>query len=216
MTAPRVEATKFDQMFDYLSAPEGEASGDGAFVFGRKDVLVARSMANLVVTRAVEYAVISGGIGKDSGDLALPNVMIPEAHYLAILAEQMGLPLDKLLIDIKAKNGGDNARNGIDLIVANEKPHDSLVVVAHATSLRRLTEQLRFEAGKKDFIAGRISALPTAYMFDAFSLVDQREAVGEMKRLLEWPQKDWLGEQPDLPMELAEYAVAIEPVLKGE
>jgi uncharacterized SAM-binding protein YcdF (DUF218 family) len=204
-----IEVNKINSMYGYLSAPDGPMDGDGAFVFGRKDLLLVDSLKNVMVPEEkVGYALITGGVGKDSGDLALPAVQLSEAAYLSVHAEAAGIPFGKLLVEQKAKNGGENARLGIAMIEVDERKlaHDSLLVISHATSLRRLKATLELEATRAGFQVNRYSSIPTNYPFNAENPADQIEAVQEILRIANWPAKGWLQIQEDLPAELVEYA----------
>ena len=218
MSAVSLETPKFAAMFDYLSAPDGGRNGDGAFVFGRKDQRLVRILSALIIPGNVQYGLITGGIGKDSGELALPAVRIPEAVYLGVHAENLGVPLGKLLLEVEARNGGENARFGIRKIAEDERqlPHSSLVVVAHATSLLRLRATLELEADNAQFGVEHFSSVPTNYSFQPDNPPDQLEAAREMLRLADWPTKGWLVAQPNLPLDLVEYARVVEPQLAAE
>ncbi len=62
-------ANKYQQLFDYLAAPNLPTDSEAAIVFGRKDARIAHALGDLVIPNLVTIAVISGGIGKDSGDI---------------------------------------------------------------------------------------------------------------------------------------------------
>lgn len=208
------DPAKFQAMFDYHSQGDllaDDAQVDGIFVFGRFDSELPRQAASLYrAWTAGGYIMFSGGIGKDSGWLA--EIEVPEAKYMAILANQFGIPTTALFLETQSLNGGDNARLGIDTIVYHGLPHDHLIALAHATSLRRLVATLRHVAKKKQFEA-KISALASLYPFNPANPADQREAAGELLRLADYPDRDWCERQNDLPLDLVEYARAVMPEL---
>lgn len=205
---------KISDMYDYLSAESELKNADGAFVFGRFDRRVADKTLGLFDRNLVDYALVVGGIGKDSG--ALTRLNIPEAHYLASLILE-GKPSvgDRLHIEPRPTNGGECCRMGIDYIVSNNLPHDKLTVVIHPTSLRRIMAMLENEAPKKGFEA-IWQGIGTDYRFDKSSIVDQKEAVAEILRLADWPIKGWCAPQRDLPLDLVQVARDYDAMWKAQ
>ncbi len=197
---------KYSELFEYLSAPETASSRTGAVVFGRKDPLVAEKLVTLSAEDRIKWAVITGGVGKDSAGLS-----IPEAEYLAQEAEKYaanrGVTLPPVLLETQATNGGENARNSLDVIRRAHLGHSVLTAVAHATSLRRLSHMLDHAAAQRDTPIDNIYRVPSDYHFDPDSPSDQAEAISEMKRLIEWPDKEWLlpGVKNDIPANLVDF-----------
>ncbi len=197
------EIAKYNEMFDYLSTPPAPAESAGLLVFGRKDLLVARAAGETVMEGLGAFVVISGGVGKDSGDLN-----VPEATYLheGLVAEFPDLTVP-VLTDTHATNGGDNVRNSLTIMDEYGLPYShALTGVAHATSARRLTEMMRHEAIKRGTPIDAVAGVPTKYQFDAENPTDQAEARAELLRLATWPDKDWLQPQSDLPENLVDFA----------
>lgn len=182
---------KYKEIFDYLSSTESTSEPTGAIVFGRKDPLVARKLVDLSHDGRINWAVISGGTGKDSGDLAMP-----EAAYLADQAEEYAAltatNLPPILLETQAKNGGENARYSLDVIRRAQLGGRAITAISHATSLRRLAHTLDHAAITNGVDLNRIYREPTDYDFNAANPTDQAEALAEMKRLIEWPNKGWL------------------------
>lgn len=197
---------KYSEIYDYLSAPETPETPAGVVVFGRKDPLVAQKYVDLSEQGLVSWGVITGGIGKDSGDLQMP-----EAEYLAQEAEKYAslknVDLPPTFLETQATNGGENARNTLDVIKRGKLGYGALTAVAHATSLRRLAHMLDHAAVQKSQPVEHIYRAPSEYTFDAANPADQQEALAEMKRLIEWPDKDWLlpKAKEDLPEDLVDF-----------
>jgi hypothetical protein len=200
------DKNKYSQIFDYFSAPVAPAESHGVLAFGRKDLLVARKIFDLSHTRFADFVVITGGIGKDSGDLA-----VPEAEYLAQglsdIANAHNADLPPVFTETQARNGAENARNSLLLMERAKLDYrPGITTVAHATSARRLAAGLEHEAVTSGKPIEKIYRVPTDYKFDPANLADQEEAVAEMLRLAEWPNKNWLQPQPDLPADLVDFA----------
>lgn len=202
---------RLNEVFDYLSTPDTgslESGHDtGAIVFGRNDPIVARALVDsMFVYDSLNWAVITGGRGKDSGDLN-----IPEAEYLAREAEgyakERGRGIKPIYIETQATNGGENVRNSFAVIRRAQLGGRSIVAIAHATSLRRLGAMIEHEASKHDDSAidvECVSRIPSSYSFDSTNPADRSEAIAEMERLISWPEKGWLLPQ-DIPANLVDF-----------
>jgi len=203
------ELKKYIEIFDYLSSPHLPQTPESTIIFGRQDERVAQAAGDLVLANLVDVAVITGGIGKDSGDLTEYGYR-SEAHFLAEKLRtdslKRGFTLPDLYLDEAATNGGENARNSINILNEHNHTSDTLTAVAHATSARRLTEMLRNEGKIINNKIPTVFIKPTSYDFDASNTADQKEARDELLRLYEWPTKEWLLPQTDLPDELVEFA----------
>jgi hypothetical protein len=211
-----VDNDKIEKMFEYLSASSSELEkADGAFVFGRSYPLVASRVADLYSEGLMDYVMITGGIGKDSG--SLKKLRMPEAMYQgALLVWEHGFPPEKLFLEKTAENGGECCRKGIDTIFnangGEGLPHAKIITVVHATSLRRVQATLEVEGTKKGFDPNYQTAV-TRYGFNPGNPRDQKEAVEEMLRLADWPGKGWCTEQSDLSQDLVDYARHLLPSL---
>lgn len=208
MSVNQTDLAKYNQVFDYLSALSLPDSPEATVVFGRADPLVAHAAGELAIANLAEIIVITGGIGKDSGDI-LKRGYRSEAHYLgdrlAQDAAERHYQLPEVILEEKAANGGENARNSLDILTSREVATSSLVAVAHATSTRRLAETLKHEAGKKTGTTPTVYTKPSAYDFDATNPADRDEAAAELLRLADWPKKGWLGKPSVLPEDLVDF-----------
>lgn len=193
----------YSEIFDYLRSPLPPSEAYGNFVFGRADRRLVHKMGELYVAGLAKYFLVTGGIGKDSGELAQKG--IAESTYLGDEAAKSGIPNNMLHLETEARNGGENVRLGMSTIQQKGLPHDKLTVVAHATSTRRLAAMLDHE-GRQIAPIDAIYRVPTDYPFDPENPADQDEARAELLRLADWPTKGWLGEQSDLPVDLVDFA----------
>lgn len=199
---------KYSEIFDYLSAPEYPTEPEATVVFGRKDPLVAYALGDLIIPDLVTIAVISGGIGKDSGDIQSLGYDSEAAYLNEALtddAHQRGYMLPSVLLEKAATNGGENARNSLSMLADHEVTYGSLTAVAHATSSRRLAETLKYEAHKKSGAVPVVHRVPTGYNFNPENPVDRKEAAAELLRIADWPGKGWLGPQENVPEDLVDF-----------
>lgn len=205
---------QYKALFDYLSAPTQPTERYPTIVFGRKDLLVAHAAGRVAAANLAQVIVISGGIGKDSGDIGTPgSPYTSEAHFLGIelenYAEQEKIPLPPVILEEKARHGGENAGFSLQILHDNSFAFSSLTTVAHATSLRRLAATTDFKAQTEHGVVPVIYRVPSAYEFNPANPVDQDEAVAEMRRLIGWPAQGLLLEQPDLPQDLVDFATSV-------
>ncbi len=217
-----IDTGKIEAIYNYVRAGTGPLKrADGLFVFGRADPLVANRTAQLLGEGLADYAIIAGGIGKDSGPLT--RLQIPEAHYLASLLVADGVQGDKLYVESRPRNGGECCEMGLGKIVEERLPHEDMTVVIHPTSLKRIMAMLEHKAPQLGFKT-RWQGTGTHYTFDSRRLIDQKEAVAELLRLADWPvNKDaagnpdpWCAPQADLPWGLVDVARAYSAAWKAE
>lgn len=174
---------------------------DGAIVFCREDWRIAFATAQLFWHQHIKWAVLTGGVGKDSGTLT-----IPEAEHQARLLEQYGIPPDLLYLEPTAKNGAENSRRSIEVIRHRGLVHHKLILVMHPNNARRVyaTHQLIALEGQ-GFVAD-YQIVTSNNPFDPTDPATQKELISELLRVADWPAKGWSEAQADLPLELVEWA----------
>jgi uncharacterized SAM-binding protein YcdF (DUF218 family) len=207
---------KFNTIFKYLSEPSMPVQEAPVAVFGRNDMLVAQKAAQLVRANLASVLAITGGFGKDSGDLRDRGYR-SEAHYLEkMVLAQPDLPKKPIiLLDEKATNGGENARNSLALLYEHDYFTGTSAVtgVIHATSARRLAATLQKEIQNQDYPVDMVNVAPTDYAFDPENLIDQHEATGEMVRLVDYAKNNFIVAQTDLPEDLLDFSRDVYPAL---
>lgn len=203
------DTKKYSEIFDYLSSPDSPTEPEATVVFGRKDPLLAATLGDLVVPNLVTIAVLSGAIGKDSGNIQELG-FASEADYLrSVLDEdalQRGYSLPEVVLEKEARNGAENARNSLAILRNKGLDTSKLTSVAHATSSRRLAEALKHEGKQLHNQDITVHRVPTPYNFDPNNPVDMAEARAELLRIADWPSKGWLGPQSDVPENLVDFA----------
>lgn len=210
------EAEKVSQIYDYLTAPTSGLPdhSDVTFVFGRKSPELITATAEAAAVSG--YLVVSGNVGKDSGDL--PETGIPESSY--VIDGLGAIMLNNVLRETKAVNGIEAAKYGVQIIGRNLclKSLDTLVVVMHSTQTRRLGGIMAMQAKRAGLGINQLIHYPTGYSFDPSSRYDQHEAASELVMINNYAS----GHRPnlelpdDLPMELVEYAGALREYHAGQ
>ena len=200
-----MEIEKIKQIFDYLYLSTDTLEiAQGGFAFSRADSLIANKISDLYKKQIIYYCLITGGIGKDSQNLA--DRKLSEAEYqFQLLENQSHIPKNSLLLETNATNGAENSKYGIETILQNNYPHDKLIIIAHPTSIKRLYAVHQSIAKKLNFKTSYQFA-PTEYKFNPKNEIDQIEAIDELLRLVDWPKKKWGVPQEDIPENLVEYA----------
>lgn len=200
---------KYREIYDYLSAPDMPTSPEPVVVFGRQDERVAHAAGNLVLANLAEVIVITGGVGKDSGNL-LDQGYTSEADFLEqrLLEDAMGRSyhLPELILEENASNGRENAQNSVKILGKRAFNLDSLTANTFPTSSRRLAETLKFETAKLTGKTPVVHRSPSAYEFDPLNKKDQDEAASELMRLADWPGYGELFPQTDIPENLVDFA----------
>jgi hypothetical protein len=199
---------KFRKIFDYLYTSSAQLKpADGLFVFCRDNPLMAAKAAELYKRGLGKYIVFTGGLGSDSGFLA--RLKCPEAVFQSALARLLhGIPAETIYTEDKARNGLENSRLGLQLILDKDLPHQRLILVCHPVQLRRLAAA-HLRISQELGIECNYQLAATDYQFSADNLGDQRECVKEILRLAEWPGRGIIDSLPDLPAELVEYAATV-------
>jgi hypothetical protein len=198
----------YTEIFDYLSAPEYPANAEPAVVFGRQDPLVAHTAGKLAAAELAQVFVITGGIGKDSGDLVKRGYDSEAAYLDEVLtdyAAEHTVSLPPVVLEKKARHGGENAGFSLNILDERGFALDSITGVIHATSSLRLAETIRFKALREHGIDTTVHRAPTPYIFDPKNPADQKEAVAELLRLADWPSQDLLLPRHDLPPNLIDF-----------
>lgn len=205
-----IDLDRYDQTFQYLSAEDLPTGPEPGVVFGRNDRLVSEAAGELAAASLIEILAISGGVGKDTGDL-LERGYHSEADFLwddlVKGAALDGYVLPEALLDERAMHRRENAQFSLAMLRSRNIAISSLTAVAHATSAKGLAEVLRFEADSLTGNQTTVHVKPTRYEFNKENPADQAEAAAELLRLFLWPDRKLLYAQPDLPEDLVEFAL---------
>jgi hypothetical protein len=170
-------------------------------VFGRYDHCLADSVAYIVRRVQPGRLAISGNVGKDSGPLVAFG--IPEADYLLAGADSrmdgrlLGGGGPKILRDLAARDGWENATNMVTLLAQDGHVGD-VVVLAHSTQLLRLALTFQQAARQAGVPFGAPYWQPSSYSPNPERLLDQHEIFFEIVRMLELAEEGKLT-LPNLP-----------------
>lgn len=186
MPKSELSADDYTRLAKVMAGPHGSIvdsahPADVLIVFACADPEVGRAAAALHRDGYCQSVIISGALGKDSGDLGAQG--ITEARYLASVAIDAGLPAHVLNIEERARNGRENALYSLQLAAANEliRPGSHIASLAPVQRSRRLFEELRFQAKEYPAVA-HISGLSSGHVDESDPAI-QAELVAELKGL---------------------------------
>jgi uncharacterized SAM-binding protein YcdF (DUF218 family) len=106
---------------------------DAIFTLGSSDTRIAHYAADLFLKGYGPYIIFSGGLGS----LTTGIFQKPEAEIFADIAIQKGIPKDKILIENKSTNTGDNIHLTKELLKQKGLEFNSFLVVQKPYMERR-------------------------------------------------------------------------------
>lgn len=187
-----VDTNKIRNMFTYLSnqkhtvaqpSTKGDFMDTIGFVFGRKDIILAKKVKDMFKKKFFFNIVVSGGIGKDSKDLETNNMS--DAKFISNEIFKDSVLQKNIYLEEESTNSELKCKFGIDKIIKHKLPHKNIILISHATSTLRLYATfMKAIDNNPNFSCDHIIPHATDYEFNAAKEDDQKEVVGEMIRLL--------------------------------
>ena len=181
-------------LWDYLQLHQTPRKSDAIFVLCSMDTRVAERAADLFNQGFGEYLIISGGSGK----LTKAVFDKPEAHVFRDVAISKGVPADKIIIEDRSTNTGENVKFTYELL--RRKRHDfrSFLLVQKPYMERRAyaTFMKQWPGGKVDILV----TSPRISFSDYFNETCPRDLVlnvmvGDMQRIKEYAKLGLQTEQ---------------------
>jgi hypothetical protein len=182
-----LESAVYGTLAKIMTGPHGRAlsrrsPADLLVVFSCADPEVGRAAAKMHAEGYVHRVVFSGGVGKDSGGLAL--IGITEASFLASVAIAEGLPAAAITLEEESTNGAENAAFALRLAakLGILPPGTRLASLAPATRSRRLYEELRYQADRGSYEVDVVTGLSSG-VADPASPAVREELIRELRGL---------------------------------
>ncbi|KFA78807.1 hypothetical protein S40288_05473 [Stachybotrys chartarum IBT 40288] len=177
------------------------APADVIFCLCSLDTRVARRAAQLYLDGWAPYLIFSG----DSGALTAGLFAQPEARVFADIALDMGVPADRLLVEPRATNTGENVRFTHALLRERGVPPPRRLILVQKPYMERRT----YATFLKQWPDARATFTVTSpeYGFDEYPDADNpRELVtsimvGDLIRIREYPARGFQAEQ-EIPQEV--------------
>lgn len=135
-------------VWDYHHMNHLLKKADCIFVLGSHDTRVAEYAADLFLRGYAPYIVFSGGLG----NLTTGIFHKPEAEIFADIALKKGVPMDKILIENKSTNTGENVTFTKQLLFENGLDPQTFILVQKPYMERRTYATFKKVWPEKDFI----------------------------------------------------------------
>lgn len=175
-------------IWDYHHMNHQLKKADCIFVLGSQDTRVAEYAADLFLQSYAPYILFSGGAGKFTKDIFSKS----EADFFAEIALKKGVPKEKIIIESKSTNTGDNIR--FSKVILKELHFDfKTFILIHKPYMERRTFAAFSKLWpEKEFIV----ASPQISMEDYPTKEISKERminvmVGDLQRIKEYPAKGY-------------------------
>lgn len=143
-------------LWDYHKLNEKIKKSDIILGFGSHDLNVAKRCADLFLNNYGDKILLTGGFGRITKDLW----HMTEAEKFAQIAIKMGVPKDRIIIENKASNTGENISKTRELLKKLDLNPTSFLIVDKPYRERRTFATLKKQWPKIDFI---ITSPPYSY-----------------------------------------------------
>ncbi|MDD5068765.1 MAG: YdcF family protein [Candidatus Pacebacteria bacterium] len=191
------------RIWDYHFLNQPLRKADIIFGLSSNDLRIAEWSAHLFLEGYAPLIVFSGGISH-IGDLLEAKWKCTDAEIFAETAIKLGVPKEKILLESKATNTGENVVFTRKLLEDKGIDPKSFILVQKPHMQRRVCATFKKLWPGKDFV---VSSPPLS--FEEFSNEDisKEDAinlmVGDLQRIKEYPQKGFAIEQ-EIPKEVWE------------
>lgn len=135
-------------IWDYHHLNHGLKKADCIFVLGSHDTRVAEYAADLFLQGLAPYIIFSGGLGS----LTTNIFDKPEADIFADIAITKGVPKDKIIIENKSTNTGENVQFTKKILKQRGLDFDSFILVQKPYMERRTYSTFKKIWPEKEFV----------------------------------------------------------------
>lgn len=174
------------KIWDYHHINQKLKKADCLLVMGSNDVRVARRGAELFLEGWAPLIIFSGGFGKLTQHLFNK----PEAQIFADVAVNMGVPKDKIIVEDKSTNTGENIEFTKNLIKEKDLKADTFIVVQKPYMERRVYATFKKSWPEKEFI---VTSPQIPFEKCATKFVSKEECInimiGDLQRIKIYPEK---------------------------
>lgn len=176
-------------IWDYMLLHHPLQKCDAIFVLGSIDDRVAEYAAQLYLNGYGEWLIISGGAAH-SDDMLSTGWKETEAEHFSNIAQKMGVPVDKIIIEDKATNTGENITLTYNILEKKRLKPASILLVQKPYMERRAfaTFEKQWPDKATRFF---VSSPPIAYS-EYFNEQQPKDKiinimVGDLQRIKEYP-----------------------------
>lgn len=181
-------------IWNYMQLHETPRKSDGIFCLGSHDVRVAERAAELFLAGLANYIIFSGGLGRLTQNVFEET----ESEKFAKIAMGLGVTADKIYIENKSTNTGENVVFSFNLIKSQSLPAESLILVQKPYMERRT-----FATFKKKWpdASTKLTVTSPQLSFDEYvdGNINKDDVinimVGDLQRIKEYPKLGFQIEQ---------------------
>jgi len=173
-------------IWNYTKMNEQLVPADAIIAMGSMDMRVAERAADLWHQKLAPVVVVTGGLGRLTGD----NTCTSEAVKFAEILRAKGLPEEVIIVENQASNGAENFTFSIDMLHAKGNQVNRIIAVTQPYMERRA-----FATARKLFPNMHIQMASPEISYEAYPSVDIPKdlminiIVGEIYRVETYPQK---------------------------
>lgn len=173
-------------IWDYHHVNHELKKVDCIFVLGSRDVRVAEYAAELFLKGYAPFIIFSGGFGKITKDVFKK----PEAEIFAEIAIDLGVPLEKIIIENKSTNTGENVVFTKQLLLDRKLDFKTFILVQKPYMERRTYATFMKLWPEKEFLVTSPKISYENYPDANISKEDFISVmVGDLQRIKVYPEK---------------------------
>ena len=173
-------------IWDYHHLNHQLEKADCIFVLGSHDMRVAEYAADLFLQGYAPYIIFSGGLGSLTKD----TFSKPEADIFADIAKKRGVPPEKILIENKSTNTGENVGFTKKLLDEKGLKFNSFILVQKPYMERRTFATFKKVWPEKNFI---VTSPPISFKDYPNEEISKDKVinimVGDLQRIKIYPQR---------------------------
>ncbi len=190
-------------LWDYHHLNHSLEKSDLIFVLGSHDVRVADHAAALFHKGLAPYVLFSGGTAH-KGDLLETGWKKTEAEILSQRAMALGVPSNRIILETRAANTGENVRFSEILLKEKGIPFDKVIALQKPYMERRAYATIKVYWPEKTLM---VSSPPISFPDYPNGDISMEQLihimVGDLQRIMEYPAKGYqiLQEVPPAVLE---------------
>jgi len=196
MIDPGIRAS-VEKLWRYHRLNHEITTADAILVLCSHDVAVARRGAELFLAGRAPLLIFSGGLGSITSRLWRE----PEAELFARIAEEMGVPRERILLETRSTNTGENVLFTKQLLAARGLDPGTFIVVQKPYMERRSFATFKKVWPEKEIVVTSpqvsLDDYLATYSNDTLSAGDVISImVGDLQRILIYPELGYQIVQP--------------------
>ncbi len=187
----------------YHQLGQEAARAEWMVVFGTNDTRVAEYAAEMYGRGFAEKLVITGGMAH-GGDLLATGWTRPEAEVFADVAEERGVPRERMLLETRAMNTAENIRFTRVLLEERGERPESVLLVMKPFMQRRVWATMAVEwPGMKATVTSRKMTLEEYFTEELPAERIIPIMMGDLQRIWVYARRGWSAVQ-EIPEEVLE------------